>query len=125
MDKRRDSTAKETADVLQAGRDRAVGLFAWLDDIGRYGGGPSMLRPAWARLAELLECMARTEQASTVQARRAREAARVAVRTWPDDVRAAVLAAQLHDPGSAAWWKGVHAARSACGHGFSASSERP
>ena len=80
-----------------------VRLFAWLDDIGRYGGGPSMLRPAWGRLAELLEGLARTEQAGST-----------ATVTWPDAVREAIRAAQMHDPGSAAWWNGVHAARSAC-----------
>lgn len=51
-----------TQDTLRAERARAIRLFAWLDDIGRYGGGPSMLRPAWTRLAELLEYLAETEQ---------------------------------------------------------------
>jgi hypothetical protein len=75
VDNRRAGRANETGDALRAGRDRAARLFAWLDDIGRYGGGPAMLRPAWARLAELLENLARAQQASSGQSRQARKVA--------------------------------------------------
>jgi hypothetical protein len=101
---------------------RVISLFAWLDDIGRYGGGPSMLGPPWTRLAELLEGLAGTEQKQFPgQSPQRSRPAGMAVVTWQDDVRAALRAVQRHDPGCAAWWDGVHAARSACRDGFTAS----
>ncbi len=38
--------------------ERILRMFAWLDDIARYGGGRCMLAHAWARLACLLDAMA-------------------------------------------------------------------
>jgi hypothetical protein len=113
--------SNSTQDTLRAERARAIRLFAWLDDIGRHGGGPSMLRPAWTRLAELLECLAGTDQESFAgQPQRSRPAGMAAV-NWQEDVRAALRAVQRHDPGCAAWWKGVHEARSAYCDGSTAS----
>ncbi|HEY2264482.1 MAG TPA: hypothetical protein VGI96_17795 [Streptosporangiaceae bacterium] len=109
-------------DRLNAEHARAIRLFAWLDDIGRYGGGPSMLRPAWIRLAELLEFLAGTEQELFPgQPQQRSRPAGMAVVTWQDDVRAALCTVQRLDPGCAAWWNGVHKARSACRDGFTAS----
>jgi hypothetical protein len=114
--------ADDTQDSLNAERARAIGLFAWLDDIGRYGGGPSMLRPVWTRLAELLECLAGTEQKPFPGRPQQRgRPAEMAVFTWQDDVRTALRTVQRHDPGCAAWWDGVHEARSACRDGFTVS----
>lgn len=111
----------DTQDTLHAERARALRLFAWLDDIGRYGGGPSMLRPAWTRLAELLERLAGTEQKPFPgQPQQRSGPAGAAVITWQDEVRAALNTVQRHDPGCAAWWNGVHEARSACRDGFTA-----
>lgn len=66
-------------------------LFAWLEDIGSFGGGEAMLSSAWARLAQLLD----------------------AADTDPG-MCAALGAVRQHDLGCAAWWEAVRAARHAC-----------
>ncbi len=107
----------------QPDHDRIERLFGALDDIGRYlpdlpGTAAGQLSQAWARISDLLLAHADAEELRAgglpgqdppgTQAR------------WPtaglDRIRAAVALAAGHRPGSAGWWRAVHAARLAARH---------